>query len=85
VFQVYQDLLYHLLETSRLWKEGDAETALILREHVTQAVAKVHEVAAITHQGADFAKCHDLLHIPLDLFACGSSRDSSTGTGHQVY
>ena len=78
--QLYQGVLGSLLLTNRLWRKGNRHQYPEIVAAVTSTVRGLGELAAYIGASATFAKCHDLIHIAVDLYACGSSIGSCTGT-----
>lgn len=79
--QMYQDLIHSLLEVNRLWREGDPASYSELVAHVEQTDRRLAQLAVYSGQNPVSAKRHDMKHIPVDLFSCGSSIVSCTGQG----
>lgn len=83
--QVYQKLLHNLLEVNRLWRLGHREDYGAIVECVRRTDEGFRQLAVLINGNAAFAKMHDLQHIPVDMYACGSSIISCTGTMESMH
>ena len=78
--QLIQQLFYHLLEVTRLWKLGDPALAVVLRDHARKLYTCFVLVSQLLGQSEAWPKLHDLLHIAQDVAWLGGADEYDTGS-----
>lgn len=77
--QLMQQLFYNLIEVMKLWKLGDRALLPQLCMHVRSTYTCFVTASRLLGQSEIWAKLHDLLHIPTDLYWSGSADGGDTG------